>query len=158
MADLLYPVDLPGPAAWRQNRIERRQMRDLREPADANRLRSRELGLNVDAEWAYEAAQMAAWKAWFEGALATQAARLRYFTAPLPGRGGILPRVARYMAAPQRVYVGGGIWRITAPLYVRGLSVSPQQSATAAGDPAGTELREDLGRELREDNSAELRG
>jgi hypothetical protein len=137
--------------------MERRQMRDLRAPANANRIRSRELGINVRAAWVYNAAEMAAWKAWLEGPLAAQVARLRFWNALLPGRGGVLSRVARYMEPPQREYLGQGLWRITAQLYVRGLSVAAQQDI-AVTDPGGFELREDGGRELREDNANELRG
>jgi hypothetical protein len=126
--------------------MERRQMRDLREPPNANRIRSRGLGINARAAWVYTAAEMAAWKAWFEGPLATQVARLRFWNAPLPGRGGVLTRVARYMEPPQREYLGQGLWRITAPLYVRGLSVAVQQeaAATAADLPLQTEDDIDL--------------
>lgn len=158
MADLAYPSTLPGPTGWRHKRIESRQLRDLRDPANVNRLRARDYGANAQAEWIYTPAEMAIWKAWFEGVLSTQAARLRWFTARLPGRGGASTRVVRYMGPPQRQHVGQGNWRVTANLYVRGLAVNPQQDATALGGTETFELREDGTFELREDATFELRG
>ena len=158
MPDLSYPATLPGPVAWRHKRYESREMRNLREPANANRLRFRDYGAEAQVEWVYTPAQMAIWKAWCEGALATQLARLRWFSAPLPGRGGpFVVRVARYMAPPRRTHFAVGYWRVSAVLCVRGNTVIPQQDI-AVTDPGGFELREDGTRELREDSTNELRG
>jgi hypothetical protein len=157
MADLLYPASLPGPDTWRQQRVDRRQMRDMRQPANANRLRWRDLGTNASATWVYPAEKMSIWMAWYEGALADQAARLRWFTAPLPGRGGAIARVARYVTPPKRVHCGAGLWKISADLYIRGASVTPQGEVSVA-DTGGFELREDDSIELREDGDYELRG
>lgn len=159
MADLIQPATLPSPSEWEQQANERRLMRSLREPANAARLRSRELLLRVSAAWVYSAVEMGVWVAWYEGALATQLARLRWFVAPLPGRGGVLSRAARYMEPPQREYLGAGIWRVSAPLQVRDVvGALPQQAATVPGAPESFELREDGSFELREDGSFELRG
>lgn len=159
MADLLYPTGLPGPQMpWRQKRVERRQLRTLREPANFNVVRWRDVPVIAQAQYLYNEAEMAIWAPWRTGALATQAARHRYWTAPLPGRGGVINRVARYLVAPQCTYLGEGIWRVNVPLYVRGASVAPQQDATAAGDPGGEVLREDGTAVLREDGSSVLRG
>jgi hypothetical protein len=158
VADLIYPVGLPGPVSWRQKTVDRRQMRDMRNPANANRIRWRDLGINASAEWVYSPAQMAIWKEWYEGPLAAQVARLRYFNAVLPGRGGSTGRVARYVTPPRRVHVGPGCWRVSAELYIRGVGNTVQQDATVAGDTGGFELREDSTFELREDSTFELRG
>lgn len=158
MADALYPATLPGPSSWVQQAPERRALHTLREPTSQARTRWRDGGRQAQAEWIYNAAEMATWKAWHEGPLATQGARLRWFSAVLPGRGGDIARTARYMAPPQRTALGNGLWRVSAPLYVRGAGVVPQQDATTAGGTTGTELREDGGIELREDGGNELRG
>ena len=134
-------------------------MRDLRDPADTNRIRFRERAYDVQAEWIYTPAEMAIWKAWFEGTLESQVARLKYFNAPLPGRGGgRIERVARYMSPPKRVHISHGHWRITADLFVRGTSAVVQMASTVPGSTGGFELREDGSFELREDSTFELRG
>ena len=124
MAALNYPATLPSPTAWRVRPDERRVLRTLREPANANRLRSTDYGSTVDAEWIYTAAEMAVGKAWYEGAAIDQVDRLRQFNAALPGRGGIVARVARYLTPPQRTLLGNGVWRVTAQLRVRAALVA----------------------------------
>jgi hypothetical protein len=159
MPNLVYPPSLPGPAyPWQQQRVERRMLRALREPANAARARSRDPVVMVpSATWTYSAAEMEYWRVWFEGAGPTQAARLRWFSAVLPGRGGLIARVARYMAAPERALLGNGLWRVTAPLCIRGAGVAPQQDATVEA-PESFELREGGDFELREADTFELRG
>jgi hypothetical protein len=157
MPSLTYPGTLPGPTAWQIKPDERRQGREMREPSNAFRLRSLDYGADVQAEWIYSAAEMAIWRAWFEGASATQLARNRWFTATVPGPGGAVDRVLRYVTPPAREYLTNGVFKVSATLRVRGTGVAPQQDITAPGADS-FELREDGTRELREDGTYELRG
>lgn len=80
----------------------------------------------VDADavrWRYSPAEMAVWREWFEDTLLNGQ---RWFTATLPGRGGWLPRVARYIGEQlQLTHLGAGFWEVSCRLELRGLSAAP---------------------------------
>ncbi|HWH74892.1 MAG TPA: hypothetical protein VNV16_11590 [Methylibium sp.] len=119
-----YPESLPPPSGFP---FARREGRALPQGAGNEAPRERMRDAIVDADsvrWRYGPAEMATWRAWFEDTLLNGQ---RWFVATLPGRGGWLPRVARYIGEQLQItHLGAGFWEVSCRLEVRGLSAAPQ--------------------------------
>jgi len=120
---IVYPSTLPPPSGYP---IARREGRALPQGAGNEAPRARMRDAIVDADtvrWRYTPAEMAVWREWFHDTLLDGQL---WFAATLPGRGGWLPRVARYIGEQlQLTHLGAGIWEVSCRLELRGLSVAP---------------------------------
>lgn len=118
-----YPASLPPPSGFP---FARREGRALPQGAgnEAPRARMRDAIVDADSvRWRYSPAEMAIWRAWFEATLLNGQL---WFAATLPGRGGWLPRVARYIGEQlQLTHLGAGYWEVSCRLELRGLSAAP---------------------------------
>ena len=123
MTALVYPAMLAAPRSVVLRPTERRALSDLEAGSPQARQRQRDFLARLQCDWTYSAAQMEAWLAWHDTDLA---GGLRWFSAPLPGRGGWLPRVVRYLGPVKRERLAGGHWRLSAELELRGVSAAPQ--------------------------------
>lgn len=118
----VYPETLPGPLPGSIAPRVRRADSSLPGPVVARPRQRDGAGAAHEYSYVYTAAEMAVWRDWYADELRHGR---RWFSAVLPGRGGLSSRVARYTAVRQS-YLGGGIYRIAASLELRGASVSPQ--------------------------------
>lgn len=120
---VVYPTELPPPSGYP---FARREGRAVPQGAGDEAPRPRMRDAIVDADtvrWRYTPAEMAAWRAWYQNTLLNGQL---WFAATLPGRGGWLPRVARYIGEQlQLTHLGAGIWEVSCRLEVRGLSAAP---------------------------------
>lgn len=124
-----YPAMLPPPSGYGFSARERRAMSSGDGPQQA---RTRARDPIVDAErvsWRYSPAEMEAWQIWYRDELLWGQL---WFAVPLPGYGGELVRVARYVSAVDRQHVAAGVFEVSADLEIRGRSALPTAGGGAA--------------------------
>jgi hypothetical protein len=120
---IAYPAGLPVPRRFPFGPPDRRAVSDLEGNTDA-RARSRaRRWIARGVEWIYSPAEMAVWRTWYEDTLLTGQLQ---FEVLLPGEGGWLTRVARYVSVVPRKHIQLGIYTVTADLEIRGASDMPR--------------------------------
>ena len=121
---IAYPAGLPPPQAPLRLVPRERRAATAIEGRLTARNRQRDFaGARYEAvSWLYSPAEMATWRAWYEGTLLHGQC---WFAASLPLDGGFATRVVRYVGEQQRSHVGRGIFRVSSALEIRGASALP---------------------------------
>ncbi|MGA0608823.1 hypothetical protein [Caldimonas sp. KR1-144] len=122
MPEIAYPTSLPGPGPGVLTPRPRRAGSTI----EGNRqLRPRQrdfAGAIHRYPFTYTPEEMAAWRSWYRGSLINGR---RWFSIALPGGGGVITRVARYLNVSE-VLLPSGNFRVTATLEQRGAAMPPQ--------------------------------
>lgn len=113
---IAFPTTLPGISTSSLRRAERAAFSEVR---GAGRLRMRDKSYEFDAEWEVPFNLAIQFKAWYEVDLIHGQ---RICAIPLPGVGGILPRVCQFKEPVQRELIPGIGYRYSTTLIVRGLA------------------------------------
>jgi hypothetical protein len=132
MTAVAYPSTLPLPQVWAAQGPDRRATSSL--PGNtAHRARWRDRVADIEVRWAYTAAQMATWRAWYEDTLLDGQL---WFAMRSAGEGGLDDRVFRFRPGSlRRELMGGGVFRVSATLQQRGLGVPPIEVAPPPYEP-----------------------
>lgn len=117
-----YPSTLPGPLVqgYAVSPVDKTLRTEMDAGAGRVRLRSRARLDRVQATWRFKAAEMAAFRAWFESPTGAGFGAA-FFDISLPlGHAAPETRVARFAAPPQYRALGTGpVWEVSAELEVR---------------------------------------
>lgn len=121
MTVLVYPAALPGPMPGSFDPRPRRAASSIEGPLQQRARQRDAAGMASEYTYVYTPGEMAQWLDWYRNTLREGR---RWFAHSLPGRGGVVQRVVRYLGVSQRL-VGGGIYRVAARFEQRGASVVP---------------------------------
>lgn len=110
-----YPTALPAPASFP---FAGRERRATSPQPGLPQLRGRAREQIVDVRgvrWVYSPAQMAVWVEWYADEIDDGD---RWFEVSLPGVGGWVTRMARYVGPVERRHMGAGFFELTADLEI----------------------------------------
>jgi hypothetical protein len=123
MPAIAYPSSLPGPSAPGGLQPRPRKAGSNIEGPLQLRARQRDFaGAISEYPFIYSPSEMAVWREWYEDDLLQGR---RWFAVALPGRGGIVDRVARYLKVQEELLASGN-YRVEATLEQRGVSAAPR--------------------------------
>lgn len=123
MADLTYPLALPGPSLSAVTPAERRVSSDVTGGPQQFRGLQRDYLGTQQAEWGLlSAADALAFDAWWKSNLQYGGG---WFASTWPAPQGYGALVRRFIGAPQWSFIAGGFWRVTARFEVRGRGILP---------------------------------
>lgn len=130
MPAITYPAGLPMPSVATLTPTERRDVSSLPGPR-SSRVRQRDFNATQQIEWAVlTRSELAELRTWWHDVLVEGGA---WFAATWPLPEGLVVGVRKFLAEPQRTYLGNNRWRVSAQCEVRGRGMSPQ--GPAAGVP-----------------------
>lgn len=122
MVAVAYPTSLPGPSPGGMKPRQRRAGSNIEGPLQL-RARQRDFaGAVSEYPFNYSPAEMAIWREWYRTDLLDGRC---WFAMPLPGRGGIVDRVVRYLKVVERLLPSGN-YTLDATFEQRGVSAAPQ--------------------------------
>lgn len=124
MPAVAYPATLPAvQPGWTSVPRERAARSSLPGYPQARR-RSSDLIQDASAQWTLPPEKMAIWwEFWHTTLLDGQL----WFTVDMPGRGGMIQRIARFRPNTLQVQpLGSGVCRINVDLEIRGRSLAPE--------------------------------
>jgi Concanavalin A-like lectin/glucanases superfamily len=121
----VWPDSLPSPSDYAFETRERRRRNPTGASAPRTFLRTFARDPVVDAQvrWRLSASDLKTFDTWYT---ATLALGMKRFLIPLPGEGGWVARVARFIGAPRLTHVETGIFDVAATLEVREAIPTPE--------------------------------
>lgn len=124
MAVVVYPSTLPGPSLSQVTPAERRLLSDVSGGPQQARGVQRDYLAMQRVEWnLLSAAQADEFNVWWRDTLVQGGS---WFTSTWPAPQGWVSVVRRFMGVPQWSHMGGGFWRVSAQVQVRGRGMAPQ--------------------------------
>jgi hypothetical protein len=117
-----YPAALPGAQPGSFAPRQRRAASSIDGPLQQRARQRDAAGMTSQYTYTFTPEELEIWRGWFRDTLLDGR---RWFDHALPGRGGIVPRVVRYLDVQQQL-LGVGIYRVAVRLEQRGASLAPQ--------------------------------
>ena len=124
---IAYPSSLPAPQPGAFAPRPRRAASSIDGPLQQRARQRDAAGLTSEYTFVYTPDEMAAWRTWWRDVLLEGR---RWFNMALPGQGGMVQRVVRYLEAPQQL-LGAGIYRVSARFEQRGAAADVQREQVA---------------------------